>query len=685
MPKDRTRRTPPERRAAASRGERPAGRSAPARRAAPPPLPPATRASLALAALGVAACAVVTLTFRIADYDLWEHLAIGRAIATLHRVPATQLWTWPGYGTPSVNGEWAFDLLSWLVWQAGRLDALYAWDWLAAAVAFGFVWATARGLGARGHLPLLAIAVAVLTYRQRSVGRPETLAAIFLACELWLLERHRRQGGRAIFWLPALFCLWANAHLTYLLGLGVLAIHLVAGGRRGARERLLAAALAVVACFANPFGWQALAEPFRFALEQRREPIYRTIGELLPLDWRFNLRNGLPLLMLLWPLAQIARARRRRFDAIEALLCVTFTALTIAARRLVGMWVLVATPYLARDASEWLGRQAWPAWLRPPGARAAAVAVAALVVSIPEWLRPEVAIGMGVDPATTPAAACDFMQSHGIGGRAFNHFEYGSLMLFRFWPDRERLPFMDIHQAGTRESRAMYLLALGSAAGWEALDQRYGFDFALLRRLRARGDVLADVLDADSTWALVFTDDAAALYVRRAGRFAALADSCGYRWAAGGPAKLEQSWAAAMADSVTRRGFARELERMAAESPVNSTASSLLAYVADFEGRHEDARRDLARAHDVDPGLPRYHDRLGLALMSEGRLAAARKEFAAAARRHESPYPDFEIGLAWLREGNVAEARRALARSVATHPEIEAAADSLRALDARGR
>jgi tetratricopeptide (TPR) repeat protein len=364
---------------------------------------------------------------------------------------------------------------------------------------------------------------------------------------------------------------------------------------------------------------------------------------------------------------------------------VTFTVLTVLARRLDGMWVLVASPFLARDASEWLAGFAWPAWLRPAGARAAAVAIAAVLVSVPEWLRPDVAIGVGVDPATTPAAACDFIEAHGIRGRAFNHFEFGSMMLFRFWPDRERLPFMDIHQAGTPESRALYLSALGSAEAWGALDQRYGFDFALLRRLRARGDVLADVLDADSTWALVFTDDAAALYVRRAGRFRALADSCGYGLVAGGPAKLDRSWAEAMADSTTRRGFARELERMAAESAVNSTAHSLLAYVADFEGRRADARRELARAHDVDPGLPRYHDRLGLSLMSEGRLAEAREEFGIAARRRESPYPDFEIGLAWLREGNLAEARRALARSVATHPEIAAAADSLRALDARGR
>jgi tetratricopeptide (TPR) repeat protein len=664
------------------------------RRPAPVALPPPTRTSLAIALLAAVACMLVSLTFRIVDYDFWEHVAIGRAIWSLGHVPTTQLWTWPTYGAPDVNIEWGYQALLWPIWQLGRLRGIYAWDWLSAGLAFALVWLTARAMGARGHVPLLVIAIGVLTYRQRSVGRPETLAAILLAAEIWLLELRRSGQRNTLAWLPLVALLWVNSHITFVLGLLVMAIYLAGewlqrGARAAAtakpmtRELLLVLEIAIIASFLNPFGWRALAEPLRYAFSQRHEALYRTIGELMPLPWGFNTRNGLPILMALWPLLQIWRAARRRFDLTEALLCVAFTALTLMARRLVGMWVLMACVFIARDLSEWIAARAWPAWLRPAWARGTTVAVACVVLSLPEWSRAEFTPGVGVDPTTYPAAAAEFMQAQGIQGRGFNHFEFGGYLLWRFWPDRTRLPFMDIRQAGTPEIRQMFLAAQASRDGWEQLDQRHRFDYVLLHRIHARGDVLLDVLDADSTWSLVFTDDAAALYVRREGPYRALADSHGYAFVGGSTAKLESSWAAAMRDSLVRGKLSQELARVAAESPVNSTAHSLLAYVAAFEGRYREAQVALKKAHDVDPQLPRYHDRLGYLLLSRGALNAARAEYEIARRRHESEFVNYGLGVTLMRLGDLPGARRSFAAALKDQPDNQAARDSIAAIDAR--
>jgi len=61
--------------------------------------------------------------------------------------------------------------------------------------------------------------------------------------------------------------------------------------------------------------------------------------------------------------------------------------------------------------------------------------------------------------------AGDFIARNGIRGRFFNHFELGGYLLWRFWPERDRLPFMDVHQAGTRRERSAYTQALVSPAG----------------------------------------------------------------------------------------------------------------------------------------------------------------------------------------------------------------------------
>ena len=48
-----------------------------------------------------AACVLVSVTFVIADPDQFQHLLVGKAIWSLHRVPTTQIWTWPTDGVRS--------------------------------------------------------------------------------------------------------------------------------------------------------------------------------------------------------------------------------------------------------------------------------------------------------------------------------------------------------------------------------------------------------------------------------------------------------------------------------------------------------------------------------------------------------------------------------------------------------
>ena len=72
---------------------------------------------------------LLAVTFRLWDTDFWQHLAVGRAIWTLHGVPTTQLWRWPSYGAPDVNESWGFSLLIWPFWQLGGVYGLFAWRW----------------------------------------------------------------------------------------------------------------------------------------------------------------------------------------------------------------------------------------------------------------------------------------------------------------------------------------------------------------------------------------------------------------------------------------------------------------------------------------------------------------------------------------------------------------------------
>src|SRR5262245_46790699 len=234
---------------------------------------------------------------------------------------------------------------------------------------------------------------------------------------------------------------------------------------------------------------------------------------------------------------------------------------------------------------------------------------------------------MGIDYSQFPVRACDFLASSGVAGKGFNEFFLGGYMLWRFWPDRERLPFMDVHQTGTKEDRLLVVQARTTDAAWRELDRRRQFDYALVnRRAVPSADHLLDFLDADSTWALVFLDDAAAVYVKRGGGDAALAESA-YREIPAGRARWTALAPACARDAALRARVAAELERQAAGSPYDATAHARLGDLKIVEGRLDQAREHLRRVVEVDPFIPRVREKLGLIALAGGDAREALRQF----------------------------------------------------------
>ncbi len=578
-----------------------------------------------------ALCIATSVTFPIYDPDVWQHLAVGRWIWQAHALPHQEIWTWPTYGTPAVTPSWLFRVLLWPAWAVGGVAGLEAWRWVTTLVTFAVLGLTARRMGAGGTATVVLLVVAALIWRQRSMVRPETLTAILLALELWILEC-RREGLRDDTpWLVPLLWIWVQAHVSFVFGFAVLAIYAAdasLGPRRSFRPALALAAAAAVA-FLNPYGSGLVWQPFEFLLHQRNEPLFRSIDELQRVNWTLNDRNGLPVLMAGWIVLVLVGVARRRGDRVEGVMCAVFTALALGSQRFTGFYALVAAVFVARDvtrlaspprrAARNAGRQdvrqgAPPA--APPHAlrwtQAAIAAAACVLVCVPEWSRPAPALGLGLDLGGYPVEACQFVTAHGVRGRAFNVFYHGGYLLWRFGAALDRLPFIDVHQAGTPELRAAYVAAFASRPGWQALDRAHAFDWVVLPRRQAPGDSLLDALDEDPAFARVFVDDDAALYVRRAGAMAMVAERWAYRLVPGGAAGLDPLGRACERDTALRAATGAELERAIQGSPRHARAASLLANVALLDGRFADARRLLLEARRVAPDTPKVTERLAM-------------------------------------------------------------------------
>jgi len=648
-----------------------------------------------LLALAVAALvAVVSASYVLYDTDLWQHLAVGRAIWERRQVPTVNLWTWHHWGEPQVTPSWGFRVLLWPVWSLGGVPALFAWRWVTTLAAFALAYATARALGARGLVGIVVLAWCAVIYRIRTDLRPETLAAVCFGFVLWTLTRRRIEGsGRPdrAWWIVPVAWLWANVHVSYYLGFLLLGVHLIDAhwrawrGDRDARPAMLWAATAAAAAISllHPGGWRALAQPFEFALFWRNDPMFRTIVELQPLMWRDALRSGLPLLIVLWPLLALDRVRRGTADGVELMLCAGFTVLVVSSQRFVGNYALAAAPFVARDLSALLAglglrgpRDAW--------ARAGLAAAVTVLIAVPELIRADLPLGLRVDPRTAPERAADFMAAHGVRGRGFNHLHLGGYQIWRFWPERERLPMVSIHPEDTPEDlRRDFTRAFGDPAAWAALDGRWHFDYALLDHRQDPGDRLLDVLAADTTWAYVFGDDVADLMVRRGGALDSVARAYAYRVIPPGRERLNRLLDASVVDPAIRAAARAELERRLPDSPYSSSAHRTLGVISMMDRRFADARRHFDEVLRQMPRYPGTRDMLGIVALEEGRPGDAVREFEAERRLGADRVGlDYRLGIARARAGDARGARREFERELARRPDdptARAALDTLAA------
>jgi hypothetical protein len=111
--------------------------------------------------------------------------------------------------------------------------------------------------------------------------------------------------------------------------------------------------------------------------------------------------------------------------------------------------------------------------------------------------------------STFPTAAADWVETEHPDGRMFNHFPWGGYLLYRLWPEYQ--VFIDgqtdfYGEALTRE----YENVITVSDGWQQTLDRYQVDWVII----PPQERLAEILDQESNWRVVYKDTTAVVFVR---------------------------------------------------------------------------------------------------------------------------------------------------------------------------
>ncbi len=397
-------------------------------------------------ALALGALILLAVPQTTTDPDIWWHLRNAQLMLQHHAFVRHDAFSFSVPGVPWIDHEWLSELPFYFAWRLLGFTGVYLAGVALVLLIFGIVLALCQQVS-RSTVAATAATTVAAILSIVSFGPRTLLFGWLLFCvQMVILQRVRQGRDHAALVLPPLYLLWVNLHGSWLIGLAVLLLTVLAGqlnfrheclyaapfSRTQNRSLLLALCGIVPALFCNPWGWRLVAYPFNFAFCQ-------TLNVASIEEWRslqFHSARGqiVAAAVLLVVVRQLWRPRAWAVD--EVLL---FTGSLLAGclhERFLFLFALLSAPIAARSFQ----RSGAAAEQRPGGSLVVnGLLVVLIVLSAATNLRRQAARQPALS-ASFPVAALPALDRLPPGTRLFHEFNWGGYLLW----NRPTLPvFID--------------------------------------------------------------------------------------------------------------------------------------------------------------------------------------------------------------------------------------------------
>jgi hypothetical protein len=302
-----------------------------------------------------------------------------------------------------------------------------------------------------------------------------------------ILDTYQYRDKHYLYVLPFLMALWVNLHGSFVMGFILLLVY-IAGNflkahfgkeeRRDAshRAKILISFLflCLVASLLNPQGYKILFSPLQLAANTI--VVERAVEWLSPNFHRLLIYEFMLLLMIL-----VLGTSMKRLNAIEAILLLMFTHMSLFSARFIALYAIIVSPIIAKrvdriieelrgkglveeivSASDNMAavdsRTKWHLW--------SIVAVAAVVVMCFSGK-----LSYRFDETKMPVNAVQFLKKDKIEGRVFNNDGFGSYIIYEAWPEYE--VFYDGRDMYGKERTEEYLKVADVERGWKDVLKKY--------------------------------------------------------------------------------------------------------------------------------------------------------------------------------------------------------------------
>jgi hypothetical protein len=474
------------------------------------------------------------VTRTIQDPDFWWHLRAGQLILQHGGLLGNDPFTYTVANHHWTMHEWLNEVLFAVEFAIGGLGLivliLSAVTWLGLFAIMQKARLRNPGRGVLGLGMLIAVVAGFPIWGPRV----QMITFAFSALTLFLVERYMVRGGKAMWVLVPLFVLWSNLHGEFVIGLGFMAVILLAevvGGRLhmpdpAPRSRLLPLLYLLIACTVVSMinlngpsilfyaaGTQASAAQ-QSLIEEWFSPSFH--------DWEVLVYGAMML-----SLAMLI-VFNRRIRARDVVLVLVTTALSLQSARHIELFVAASTPvFIDQLALATPRMRAALTRLRPASKvapaqtraqppllfrlTACALLMAGLGGVYVAWLVPK----MQLQPVSLtyaqefPVCAAQWLADAPAPLRIFNQYGEGGYLSYALSSHGDKVfIFGDAALMGDQMLET-YAAAETVTPAWDSIIRRFGTDIVLY-------DIntpLADVMDHAADWTKVYQDGLSVAFV----------------------------------------------------------------------------------------------------------------------------------------------------------------------------
>jgi hypothetical protein len=460
------------------------------------------------------------------DPDIWWHMRNAEFLWHHHQFPRQDMYSFTVGGHPWINSEWLAEIPFYFAYRAVGLVGLKSLSFFVIDAIFLLLlylcYQESRNFKASVSVCYFATLLATVSYGPRTI----LFGYLYLVTLLIILQKFRKRGRAALWVIPPLFCLWANTHGSWSIGLILFFLVGVSGlvegswGRVDAvrwtpsqlKKLIITAAASVAALFANPYGWRLVYYPFDLAFKQKLN--IASIEEWISVD--FHPLRGKLVLLLIFGLLLAALFRSRRWDLAEVLMLLFALYSGLTYIRFLVLLGIVSAPVLAKALDFF---PPYRPELETP--RLNAVVLIMLVSAMIYYWPKEAKIKASIEE-TYPSGGLPYLKAHPPTGNLLNFYLWGGYL---GWHDPEVKDFIDsrvdiFEYAGVLKD---YLDILGVDATQrrpEPLLDKYKIKYVLFPPHESKnplhtGGELMFVLEHDPHWKTLYKDKVCILLERQ--------------------------------------------------------------------------------------------------------------------------------------------------------------------------